>query len=141
MNSLIGLLNGKINGVIVLVISVVKNDKEGLKFDLRSSGCTASAYRAYPENLGRLLLSSSLIVTFQAYFNAPQGNEPLALDLGSMGKGQVWINGQSIGRYWTAYAKGECHECSYTGTYRQANCQYGCGKPTQRWYRHFLMHV
>lgn len=71
---------------------------------------------------------------YKAYFNAPQGNEPLALDLGSMGKGQVWINGQSIGRYWTAYAKGECRECSYTGTYRQAKCQYGCGKPTQRWY-------
>ncbi|CAA2988278.1 Beta-galactosidase 3 [Olea europaea subsp. europaea] len=71
---------------------------------------------------------------YKAYFNAPQGNEPLALDLGSMGKGQVWINGQSIGRYWTAYAKGECHACSYTGTYRQGNCQYGCGKPTQRWY-------
>ncbi|KAL2460097.1 Beta-galactosidase 3 [Abeliophyllum distichum] len=71
---------------------------------------------------------------YKAYFNSPQVNGPLALDLGSMGKGQVWINGQSIGRYWTAYAKGECNECSYKGTYRQAKCQYGCGKPTQRWY-------
>ncbi|KAJ1408011.1 Glycoside hydrolase, family 35 [Sesbania bispinosa] len=42
----------------------------------------------------------------RAYFNAPDGNEALALDLGSMGKGQVWINGQSIGRYWMVYAKG-----------------------------------
>ncbi|KAL6977560.1 hypothetical protein U1Q18_026355 [Sarracenia purpurea var. burkii] len=39
----------------------------------------------------------------KAYFNAPDGDEPLALDMGSMGKGQVWVNGQSIGRYWTAY--------------------------------------
>ena len=31
---------------------------------------------------------------YKAYFNAPDGTEPLALDLGSMGKGQVWINGQ-----------------------------------------------
>ncbi|MCI55766.1 beta-galactosidase 3-like, partial [Trifolium medium] len=47
------------------------------------------------------------LANFQAYFNTPAGNEPLALDLGSMGKGQVWINGQSIGRYWMAYAKGD----------------------------------
>ncbi|KAG8364348.1 hypothetical protein BUALT_Bualt19G0119500 [Buddleja alternifolia] len=71
---------------------------------------------------------------YKAYFNAPRGNKPLALDLGSMGKGQVWINGQSIGRYWTAYAKGQCNTCSYAGTYRQGKCQYGCGKSTQKWY-------
>ncbi|XP_057975801.1 beta-galactosidase 3-like [Malania oleifera] len=71
---------------------------------------------------------------YKAYFNAPKGNEPLALDMRSMGKGQAWINGQSIGRYWMAYAKGDCSVCSYPGTYRPQNCQAGCGKPTQRWY-------
>ncbi|CAK8569663.1 unnamed protein product [Lathyrus sativus] len=70
----------------------------------------------------------------KAYFNAPNGNEPLALDMSSMGKGQVWINGQSIGRYWMVYAKGNCNSCNYAGTYRQAKCQLGCGQPTQRWY-------
>ncbi|KAF2312353.1 hypothetical protein GH714_034335 [Hevea brasiliensis] len=40
----------------------------------------------------------------KAYFNAPDGDEPLALDMEGMGKGQIWINGQTIGRYWTAYA-------------------------------------
>lgn len=70
----------------------------------------------------------------QAYFDAPAGNEPLALDLRSMGKGQVWINGQSIGRYWMAYAKGDCKTCSYAGTFRPINCQRRCGHPTQRWY-------
>lgn len=69
----------------------------------------------------------------QAYFDAPDGDEPLALDMGSMGKGQVWINGQSIGRYWTAYAKGNCSGCSYSGTFRTTKCQFGCGQPTQRW--------
>ncbi|ONL94008.1 Beta-galactosidase [Zea mays] len=54
--------------------------------------------------------------------------------MGSMGKGQVWINGQSIGRYWTAYADGDCKGCSYTGTFRAPKCQAGCGQPTQRWY-------
>ncbi|PNX72447.1 beta-galactosidase 3-like protein, partial [Trifolium pratense] len=70
----------------------------------------------------------------KAYFNAPNGIEPLALDMSSMGKGQVWINGQSIGRYWMVYAKGNCNGCNYAGTYRQAKCQIGCGQPTQRWY-------
>lgn len=71
---------------------------------------------------------------YKAYFNAPDGNEPLALDMGSMGKGQVWVNGQSIGRYWTATANGDCHDCSYAGTFRAPKCQAGCGQPTQRWY-------
>jgi len=70
----------------------------------------------------------------QAYFDAPGGNEPLALDMRSMGKGQVWINGQSIGRYWLSYAKGDCSSCGYPGTFRPPKCQLGCGQPTQRWY-------
>ncbi|KAK1272291.1 Beta-galactosidase 5 [Acorus gramineus] len=72
---------------------------------------------------------------YKAHFDAPQGNEPLALDMGSMGKGQIWINGQSIGRYWTTWApSGVCNGCSYIGTYRSPKCQSGCGQPTQRWY-------
>ncbi|KAK8710392.1 hypothetical protein V6N13_145716 [Hibiscus sabdariffa] len=70
----------------------------------------------------------------KAYFNAPEGDEPLALDMESMGKGQIWINGQSIGRYWTAYAHGDCNGCNYAGTFRPTKCQLGCGQPTQRWY-------
>ncbi|XP_071737208.1 beta-galactosidase 5-like [Rutidosis leptorrhynchoides] len=71
---------------------------------------------------------------YKAYFNAPQGVEPLAIDMKSMGKGQVWINGQSIGRYWTAHAKGSCTPCNYAGTFRPTKCQTRCGEPTQRWY-------
>lgn len=70
---------------------------------------------------------------FQAYFDAPEGNDPVALDMRSMGKGQVWINGQSIGRYWTASANGKCDDFHYAGTYRQTKCQLGCGQPTQKW--------
>ncbi|KAF9622072.1 hypothetical protein IFM89_029356, partial [Coptis chinensis] len=44
---------------------------------------------------------------YKSYFSAPNGDGPLALGMGSMGKGQVWINGQSIGRYWIASANGE----------------------------------
>ncbi|TKY75193.1 Beta-galactosidase 3 [Spatholobus suberectus] len=78
--------------------------------------------------------SRSQLKWYKAYFNEPGGKEPLALDLESMGKGQVWINGQSIGRYWMTYAKGDCNSCSYSGTFRPVKCQLGCGQPTQRWY-------
>ncbi|XP_019152748.1 PREDICTED: beta-galactosidase 5-like isoform X2 [Ipomoea nil] len=71
---------------------------------------------------------------YKAYFDEPNGNEPLALDMRSMGKGQVWINGQNIGRYWMIFAKGNCGRCHYSGTYRAPKCQHGCGEPTQRWY-------
>ncbi|KAM7517217.1 hypothetical protein LguiA_006800 [Lonicera macranthoides] len=71
---------------------------------------------------------------YKAYFDAPSGGEPLALDMRSMGKGQIWINGQSIGRYWMAYANGNCGVCNYAGTYRSPKCQVGCSEPTQRWY-------
>ncbi|KAL5858282.1 hypothetical protein ACOSQ3_005740 [Xanthoceras sorbifolium] len=75
-----------------------------------------------------------LLTWYKAKFDAPEGDEPLALDMGSMTKGQVWINGQSIGRYWTATANGNCSLCSYSGTYRPTRCQSGCDQPTQQWY-------
>ncbi|KAH7575019.1 hypothetical protein JRO89_XS02G0036400 [Xanthoceras sorbifolium] len=75
-----------------------------------------------------------LLTWYKAKFDAPEGDEPLALDMGSMTKGQVWINGQSIGRYWTATANGNCSVCSYSGTYRPTRCQSGCDQPTQQWY-------
>lgn len=70
---------------------------------------------------------------YKAYFDAPTGNEPLALDMKSMGRGQVWVNGQSIGRYWTVHANGKCGRCQYPGAFRPGKCQAGCGLPTQRW--------
>ncbi|GAY52917.1 hypothetical protein CUMW_145610 [Citrus unshiu] len=71
---------------------------------------------------------------YKAYFDAPEGDEPLAMDMSSMNKGQVLINGQNIGRYWTAIANGACRNCNYTGTYRPTNCGFDCGKPSQQWY-------
>ncbi|KAK4483659.1 hypothetical protein RD792_010860 [Penstemon davidsonii] len=69
-----------------------------------------------------------------AWFNAPEGHEPLALDMYGMGKGEIWINGQSIGRHWPGYtAKGSCGPCNYAGTYTETKCQIGCGQPSQRW--------
>lgn len=38
----------------------------------------------------------------QTTFDSPPGVDPVALNLGSMGKGEAWVNGLSIGRYWVS---------------------------------------
>ena len=74
-------------------------------------------------------------VRSQAVFNAPAGSAPVALDMGSMGKGQVWVNGRHAGRYWSYRAGGGgCGRCGYAGAYREGRCLSGCGEPSQRWY-------
>ncbi|KAK4381269.1 Beta-galactosidase 16 [Sesamum angolense] len=47
--------------------------------------------------------SSQQLTWYKSKFDAPGGNDPVALNLGSMGKGEAWINGQSIGRYWISF--------------------------------------
>ena len=32
----------------------------------------------------------------QTLFDAPMGNDPVALNLSSMGKGEAWVNGQAL---------------------------------------------
>ncbi|KAJ9183822.1 hypothetical protein P3X46_007629 [Hevea brasiliensis] len=72
---------------------------------------------------------------YKTTFDAPPGNDPLALEMTSMGKGQVWINGQSIGRHWPAYkARGSCSDCNYAGTYTDQKCRSKCGEASQNWY-------
>ncbi|XP_017983039.1 PREDICTED: beta-galactosidase [Theobroma cacao] len=84
---------------------------------------------------GSLLVKKQPMTWYKTTFNAPGGNEPLALDMSSMGKGQIWINGQSIGRHWPGYiARGACGACDYAGTYSDKKCRTNCGEPSQRWY-------
>ncbi|EOY16361.1 Beta-galactosidase isoform 1 [Theobroma cacao] len=40
---------------------------------------------------------------YKTLFDAPVGKDPVALNLESMGKGEAWVNGQSIGRYWVSF--------------------------------------
>ncbi|KAL4183221.1 hypothetical protein AMTRI_Chr11g97120 [Amborella trichopoda] len=40
---------------------------------------------------------------YKSYIDAPGGSDPVAIDLNSMGKGQAWINGESIGRFWPSF--------------------------------------
>ncbi|KAK6932497.1 Beta-galactosidase, beta-sandwich domain [Dillenia turbinata] len=77
------------------------------------------------------------LIWYKTTFLAPEGNAPLVLDLASMGKGQAWINGQSIGRYWPAYlspSTGCTENCDYRGTYDSSKCLRNCGQPTQTLY-------
>ncbi|KAL7118537.1 hypothetical protein ACP275_02G008400 [Erythranthe tilingii] len=45
----------------------------------------------------------SPVTWYKAYFDAPEGNDPVALRMMSMAKGMVWVNGLNIGRYWVSY--------------------------------------
>ncbi|KAK9227306.1 hypothetical protein WN943_012356 [Citrus x changshan-huyou] len=77
------------------------------------------------------------IAMAQTTFLAPEGKGPLALNLASMGKGQAWVNGQSIGRYWSAYlapSTGCTKKCDYRGSYDASKCQKHCGQPAQTLY-------
>lgn len=72
----------------------------------------------------------------QVSFLAPEGKGPLALDLASMGKGQAWVNGQGIGRYWSTYLSPStgCNSssgCDYRGAYDANKCLKNCGQPAQ----------
>ncbi|XP_011003960.1 PREDICTED: beta-galactosidase 16-like [Populus euphratica] len=40
---------------------------------------------------------------YKTRVDAPPGDVPVALNLASMGKGEAWVNGRSIGRYWPSY--------------------------------------
>lgn len=70
---------------------------------------------------------------YKTYFDAPDGQDPVALDLRSMGKGQAWVNGHHIGRYWTLPSPQDgCQKtCDYRGKYDSKKCATNCGKPTQ----------
>ncbi|XP_056167006.1 beta-galactosidase-like [Syzygium oleosum] len=84
---------------------------------------------------GSMLAQKQPLTWYKATFNAPLGHAPLALDMNGMGKGQIWINGQSIGRHWPAYtARGSCGGCSYAGTFNENKCRSNCGEASQRWY-------
>ncbi|OAY53913.1 beta-galactosidase isoform X2 [Manihot esculenta] len=84
---------------------------------------------------GTQLAKTRPLTWYKTTFDAPEGNDPLALDMSTMGKGQIWINGRSIGRHWPGYiARGSCGDCNYAGTFDDKKCRSNCGEPSQRWY-------
>ncbi|XP_014501410.1 beta-galactosidase 16 [Vigna radiata var. radiata] len=63
----------------------------------------------------RFQSSTKPLTWYKTTFDAPEGNDPIVLNLESMGKGYTWINGQGIGRYWVSF-------------------QTPRGTPSQKWY-------
>ncbi|KAK9037584.1 hypothetical protein V6N11_022490 [Hibiscus sabdariffa] len=61
------------------------------------------------ENLGKVEWreiqnsTNNTLTWYKTTFDAPNGDDPVALNMNSMQKGQVWVNGQSIGRYWVSF--------------------------------------
>ncbi|XP_047960963.1 beta-galactosidase 13-like [Salvia hispanica] len=45
----------------------------------------------------------SSLTWYKAYFDAPEGKDPVALRMTSMQKGFIWVNGINLGRYWVSY--------------------------------------
>ncbi|XP_059635184.1 beta-galactosidase 6-like, partial [Cornus florida] len=86
---------------------------------------------------GSTIPVNQTLIWYKGLFLAPEGKGPLSLNLSSMGKGQAWVNGQSIGRYWPAYlspSTGCTENCDYRGTYIPFKCQKKCGQPSQALY-------
>ncbi|RDX82576.1 Beta-galactosidase 8 [Mucuna pruriens] len=74
---------------------------------------------------------------YKTSFAAPSGSDPVAIDFTGMGKGEAWVNGQSIGRYWPTYVSsnaGCTDSCNYRGPYSATKCHKNCGKPSQTLY-------
>ncbi|KAJ3678015.1 hypothetical protein LUZ60_001818 [Juncus effusus] len=43
------------------------------------------------------------LIWYKTEFDAPAGTDPVTLNLSSMGKGEAWVNGESIGRFWVSF--------------------------------------
>ncbi|KAI4322247.1 hypothetical protein L6164_021958 [Bauhinia variegata] len=74
---------------------------------------------------------------YKTTFAVPSGSNPVAIDFTGMGKGEAWVNGQSIGRYLPTYInwnKGCTDSCNYRGAYSSSKCLKNCGKPSQTLY-------
>ncbi|XP_074587456.1 beta-galactosidase 6-like [Curcuma longa] len=82
------------------------------------------------------LPKNSPLIWYMTDFDAPAGNDPVAIEFTGMRKGMAWVNGESIGRYWPAYLAPQtgCSSCNYRGTYGSSKCLKNCGKPSQTLY-------
>ncbi|WMV16098.1 hypothetical protein MTR67_009483 [Solanum verrucosum] len=74
------------------------------------------------------------LIWYKTSFSPPEGRGPVSLNLSSMGKGQAWVNGQHVGRYWSSYrspSTGCSDNCDYRGAYDSWKCLKKCGQPAQ----------
>ncbi|KAK9697359.1 hypothetical protein RND81_08G032500 [Saponaria officinalis] len=105
---------------------------QGLDRDMLFSERALFSTRWRPSS-GNFRINTTL-TWYKTTFKPPLGSDPVVVDLTSMGKGAAWVNGMSIGRYWTAFVADEdgcsLDPCDYRGEYDSDKC----GKPTQTLY-------
>jgi hypothetical protein len=59
------------------------------------------AWRPWQRPINGRSAKQNAPATYQATFKAPVGNDPLFVELAGCKKGQLYLNGQDCGRYWT----------------------------------------
>lgn len=128
-------LQGLKNGTIVDLSSQRWTYQIGLKGeDIGLSSGSSSLWVS-----GSALPKKQPLMWYKTNFDAPTGNNPIAIDFTGMGKGEAWVNGQSIGRYWPTYVSptsnaGCTDSCNFRGTFKADKCLKNCGKPSQQLY-------
>ncbi|KAG5566247.1 hypothetical protein RHGRI_002002 [Rhododendron griersonianum] len=81
---------------------------------------------------GATLPKEQPLIWYKTTFDTPSGTIPVALDFTGMGKGEAFVNGQSIGRYWPTYiapSSGCTDSCNYKGSYSSNNASRIVGNP------------
>ncbi|KAK8645399.1 hypothetical protein V6N13_119230 [Hibiscus sabdariffa] len=126
-------LNGLNNGSSIDLSSQQWTYQIGLKGE--DSGLPSGSSSQW--NSQSSLPKNQPLIWYKTNFDAPSGDAPIALDFTGMGKGEAWVNGQSIGRYWPTFIapNGGCTDnCNYRGAYSGNKCLKNCGKPSQQLY-------
>ncbi|KAL5056056.1 hypothetical protein RYX36_036738, partial [Vicia faba] len=117
---------------------ILKGLKNGSTVDLSSKLWTYQVgLQGGQWNSQSTLPTNQPLTWYKTEFVAPSGSNPVAIDFTGMGKGEAWVNGQSIGRYWPTYiaSKSGCTDsCDYRGSYNSSKCLKNCGKPSQTLY-------
>ncbi|KAJ4848912.1 Beta-galactosidase 8 [Turnera subulata] len=125
-------LKGLKNGTTIDLSSAQWTYQVGLKGEeLDLSSGSSSQWTTQPA-----LPTKQPLIWYKSSFNAPSGSDPMAIDFTGMGKGEAWINGQSIGRYWPTNVSPNngCSDCNYRGSYSSSKCLKNCAKPSQTLY-------
>ena len=138
---------GLIKGDWMLGFQNMVEERKGIWGSVRWNGKAITGWAMQPGLLGERLHIPELagqplswksntkpraMTWWRSSFKRPKGTAPLALDLASMGKGLVWINGRCIGRHWLVNAKG----FNPIGplAWKAPVTVVGEGQPTQRFY-------
>nr|CAC44501.1 beta-galactosidase [Fragaria x ananassa] len=124
-------LKGSANGTTIDLSSQQWTYQIGLKGEDEDLPSGSSQWISQPT-----LPKNQPLTWYKTQFDAPGGSNPVALDFTGMGKGEAWVNGQSIGRYWPTNVapKTGCTDCNYRGAYSADKCRKNCGMPSQKLY-------